>query len=100
LDYPGVGPQHSHLHASGRAEYVAVTDSEALEGLKSLSRMEGIIPALETAHAVYYAVKMAKDMRKDQHIVVCLSGRGDKDMVRVSQELGLSLENQPEGQQH
>ncbi len=91
LDYPGVGPQHAYLHESGRATYVPVTDEEALKGLKLLAKFEGIIPALETSHAIYFAVELAKTMKKDQDIVVCLSGRGDKDMVRVAEELHFDL---------
>lgn len=88
LDYPGVGPEHSHFKETGRAEYVAVTDQEALEGMTLLSRTEGIIPALESSHAVYQAAQMAPSMGADQIIVVCLSGRGDKDMAEVSRALG------------
>jgi tryptophan synthase beta subunit len=91
LDYPGVGPQHAHLYESGRAKYIPVTDEEALEGLKSLARFEGIIPALETSHAIYTAMQVAKEMRPDQNIIICLSGRGDKDMVRVAEELKFDL---------
>ena len=80
LDYPGVGPEHSFLKESGRASYVAVTDKEALEGFKMLTELEGIIPALESSHALYYAGKLAKRLSKDKVIVVCLSGRGDKDI--------------------
>ncbi len=80
LDYPGVGPEHAFYQKTGRAEYAAVNDREALEGVKLLSRTEGIIPALETAHAVYYLKKLAKKTRKSDIIVVCLSGRGDKDI--------------------
>lgn len=80
LDYPGVGPEHSQLKESGRAEYTSVTDREALRATSLLSRLEGIIPALESAHAVAYAVKLAQKMEKEQTIVVCLSGRGDKDL--------------------
>jgi tryptophan synthase beta chain len=80
LDYPGVGPEHSQLKESGRAEYISVTDREALRATSLLSRLEGIIPALESAHAVAYAVKLAQKMEKEQTIVVCLSGRGDKDL--------------------
>eukprot|EP00475_Leptophrys_vorax_P038896 TRINITY_DN6947_c0_g1_i1.p1 TRINITY_DN6947_c0_g1~~TRINITY_DN6947_c0_g1_i1.p1 ORF type:complete len:861 (-),score=226.70 TRINITY_DN6947_c0_g1_i1:75-2657(-) len=93
LDYPGVGPQHAHLHESGRAQYVPVTDGEALEGLKALSKLEGIIPALETAHAIFHAMRMAKEMPMDADICVCLSGRGDKDMVRVAEELKFQLKH-------
>lgn len=80
LDYPGVGPEHSYLKKTGRAQYVAVTDKEALQGFQMLTELEGIIPALESAHAVYYAAKLAKRIAKNKTIVVCLSGRGDKDI--------------------
>lgn len=83
LDYPGVGPEHSHLKASGRAQYVAIDDVEALEAFKELSRMEGIIPALESAHAVAQAIKLAPELTQDQIIVVNVSGRGDKDVEQV-----------------
>lgn len=89
LDYPGVGPEHSFYKDSGRATYVTVNDEEALEGFKLLSNTEGIIPALESAHAIYYAVKMAKDLSQDKLIVVNLSGRGDKDMGIVTKALGM-----------
>jgi tryptophan synthase beta chain len=89
LDYPGVGPEHSYLKDSGRATYVAVTDAEALEGLQLLCRTEGIIPALETAHAVYHAVKVAAGRPAEQAIVICLSGRGDKDLNTVIDALGM-----------
>jgi tryptophan synthase beta subunit len=87
LDYPGVGPEHSFYKDSGRAEYVCVTDGQALEGLTLLSETEGIIPALETAHAIYYAAELAKTLPSDEIILVCLSGRGDKDMEIVAQAL-------------
>ncbi|KUO96857.1 tryptophan synthase subunit beta [Acidibacillus ferrooxidans] len=80
LDYPGIGPEHAHLFTSGRASYVPVTDQEALEAFVLLSRVEGIIPALESAHAVAYAMKKAAAMRRDEVLVVNLSGRGDKDV--------------------
>ena len=80
LDYPGVGPEHSFFKETGRAEYVAVTDKQALEGFKTLTELEGIIPALESSHAVYYAMKLAKRLPKSKSIVICLSGRGDKDI--------------------
>jgi len=83
LDYPGVGPQHVQLKQVGRAHYVSVTDKEAIRGFLLLSRLEGIIPALESAHAISYAVKFGKRMAKDKRIVVTLSGRGDKDMEVV-----------------
>ncbi|MDD5338340.1 MAG: tryptophan synthase subunit beta [Dehalococcoidales bacterium] len=89
LDYPGVGPEHSFYKDSDRATYVAVNDEETLEGFKLLSNTEGIIPALESAHAIYYAVKMAKDLSKDKLIIVNLSGRGDKDLGIVTQALGM-----------
>ena len=83
LDYPGIGPEHSYLKQTGRAEYVAVTGDEALEAFKSLSRIEGIIPALESSHAIAYATKLAKDLDSDDIIIVNLSGRGDKDVDQV-----------------
>ena len=83
LDYPGVGPQHAHLHASGRAQYVSVTDDEALEAFKLLSAHEGIIPALESAHALAYALKVAEQSREPKILLVNLSGRGDKDIDHV-----------------
>jgi tryptophan synthase beta chain len=89
LDYPGVGPEHSYLKDSGRARYVAVTDKEALEGFQLLCNTEGITPALEPAHAIFYAAKMAGSLEKEQIIVVNLSGRGDKDMDIVAQALGV-----------
>lgn len=85
LDYPGVGPEHSHFNAIGRAHYVPITDEEALEGFKLLSRLEGIIPALESSHAIAYVVKLAKELGKDKSIIVCLSGRGDKDVMQVKE---------------
>lgn len=87
LDYPGVGPEHSHLKDSGRADYVAIDDKEALEAFQLLSRTEGIVPALESAHAIAYAVKFAGTLPKNQSIVVNLSGRGDKDMSIVIKAL-------------
>jgi len=91
LDYPGVGPEHAHLHATKRASYVAVTDAEAVEALRLLTETEGIIPALESAHAIAHVAKIAPRMRRDQIIVVNLSGRGDKDMNTVAQYLGVTL---------
>jgi tryptophan synthase beta subunit len=79
LDYPGVGPEHAYLKDSGRVQYVSITDKEAMDALAELCRMEGIIPAIESAHALAYAFKRARTMTKDQSIVLCLSGRGDKD---------------------
>ena len=91
LDYPGVGPEHSWLKASGRAEYLAVTDDEALEGFRLLCRSEGIIPALESAHAIYHVSRMAADMPSDSIIVVCLSGRGDKDVPSIAEREGIGF---------
>jgi tryptophan synthase beta chain len=91
LDYPGVGPEHSYYKETGRARYFAVTDEEALEGFNLLSQKEGIIPALEPAHAIYYATRLAGELSKDQIILVNLSGRGDKDMDIVAQALGVQL---------
>jgi tryptophan synthase beta chain len=91
LDYPGVGPEHSYLKDSGRATYVAVTDEEALEGFQLLCKTEGITPALEPAHAIFYAAKAAVSLDREQTIVVNLSGRGDKDMDIVAQALGVKL---------
>jgi tryptophan synthase beta chain len=91
LDYPGVGPELAWLKDSGRAEYTAVTDTEALDGLKLLSETEGIIPALESAHAVAYAAKLAPTLSREQVMIVNLSGRGDKDMQTVARALGVEL---------
>jgi len=89
LDYPGVGPEHSYLKDTGRATYVAVNDEEALEGFQLLCKTEGITPALEPAHAIFYAAKIASSLNKEQIMVVNLSGRGDKDMDIVVQALGV-----------
>jgi tryptophan synthase beta chain len=91
LDYPGVGPEHAWLKDSGRACYDAVTDQEALAAFHKLTRTEGIIPALETSHAIAYALKLAPTMRKDQSILINLSGRGDKDMHTVAAREGMKL---------
>ena len=95
LDYPGVGPEHAFLADIGRAEYVGVTDKEALEAFHYLCRTEGIIPALESAHAVAYAMKLAKTMRTDQSILVNLSGRGDKDIGTVADLAGVEFYDRP-----
>jgi tryptophan synthase beta chain len=87
LDYPGVGPEHAFYKDSGRAQYVSVTDRQAIDGLTLLCETEGIIPALETAHAVFYAAELAKTLSQEQVILVCLSGRGDKDMEIIAQAL-------------
>ncbi len=91
LDYPGVGPEHSYLKDLGRAEYVGVTDAQALEGFQHLCRTEGIIPALEPAHAMYHAAQLASALPQDQIVLVNLSGRGDKDMTIVAEGLGVEL---------
>ena len=91
LDYPGVGPEHSFYKATGRAEYVSVTDEESVEGFKLLSEAEGIIPALEAAHAMAYIRKLAPTLDRDQTIVLCLSGRGDKDVYTIAKVLGVEL---------
>jgi tryptophan synthase beta chain len=91
LDYPGVGPEHAWLKDTGRAEYVAVTDAEALDALKTLSETEGIIPALESSHAVAHAIKLAPMLPRDQIMIVNLSGRGDKDMQTVARAFGVTL---------
>ena len=91
LDYPGVGPEHAHLYDTGRTQYVAITDDEAVDAFEYLSRTEGIIPAIESAHAVAYARKLAPAMRKDQIIVITLSGRGDKDCAAIARYRGEDL---------
>lgn len=91
LDYPGVGPEHSHLKSTGRASYVSVTDDEALEGFRLLSQSEGIIPALESAHAVHYAVELGKKLGGDEIVLVNLSGRGDKDIDTVARATGVGI---------
>ena len=88
LDYPGIGPEHAHLYDTGRAQYVSVTDEEAVEAFEYLSRTEGIIPAIESAHAVAYARKIVPKMRKDQSVVITISGRGDKDCVAIARYRG------------
>ena len=91
LDYPGVGPEHSYLKDTGRAVYVDATDDEAMDAFRALTRIEGIMPAIESSHAVAYAMKLAKEMDKDQTIVVNLSGRGDKDIHTVAQIDGINI---------
>ena len=88
LDYPGIGPEHAYLHSIGRAEYVPVTDDEAVEAFETLSRTEGIIPAIESAHAMAHAIKLAPTMNQDQILVICLSGRGDKDVAAIARYKG------------
>jgi tryptophan synthase beta chain len=91
LDYPGVGPEHAQLHDTHRAEYVAVTDDEAVAAFEFLSRTEGIIPAIESAHAVAHAIKIAPAMGKDQILVINLSGRGDKDCAAIARYRGQDI---------
>jgi tryptophan synthase beta chain len=91
LDYPGVGPEHAHLRDSGRASYETATDDEAIEALKTLTATEGIIPALESAHAIAHAMRIAGGMGRDEILLVNLSGRGDKDMNTVADHLGVTL---------
>ncbi len=90
LDYPSIGPEHAFLHDSGRVQYVSVSDAEALEAFRTLSKLEGIIPALESAHAIAHAIKVASAMPRDEVMIVNLSGRGDKDMEQAQQLLGLT----------
>ena len=91
LDYPGIGPEHAMLAEEGRAEYVPITDNEAVEAFEYLSRTEGIIPAIESAHAVAYAKKLAPTMGKDKIIVVNISGRGDKDVAAIARYRGVEI---------
>ena len=91
LDYPGIGPEHAYLHDIGRAEYVSATDDEAVEAFEYLSRMEGIIPAIESSHAIAHAMRIAPDMDKDDVIVITVSGRGDKDVAAIARYKGVEL---------
>ena len=91
LDYPGIGPEHAYLHDIGRAQYVPVTDDEAVNAFEYMSKMEGIIPAIESSHAVAYALKLAPTMRKDQTIVITISGRGDKDCTAIARYRGENI---------
>jgi len=91
LDYPGIGPEHAQLNASGRAQYVPVTDEEAVDAFEFLSKTEGIIPALESAHAVAHVKKIAPKMKKSDIIIICLSGRGDKDAASVARYKGENI---------
>jgi len=93
LDYPGVGPEHAYYRDAGRFEFVSVTDEEAVEAFQALSRLEGIMPALESAHAVAYAMRLAKTLPRSKAIVIGLSGRGDKDVHVVAKHLGVALES-------
>lgn len=92
LDYPGIGPEHAHLHDIGRAEYLSVTDEQAVCAFEYLTRMEGIIPAIESAHAVAAAMEIVPNMKKDESVVICLSGRGDKDVFQAARYRGVKLD--------
>ena len=92
LDYPGVGPEHSYWHDMGRVEYTSVTDMEALDAFDLVARNEGILPALETSHALAWAVREAATRRPDEMLVVCLSGRGDKDAAEIARLRGLAAD--------
>jgi tryptophan synthase beta chain len=92
LDYPGVGPEHAWLKDTGRASYVSVTDEEALEGFTVLTREEGILPALESSHAIAHVLKLAPTLSRETTIVICLSGRGDKDIHTVAEAMGVTLQ--------
>jgi tryptophan synthase beta chain len=100
LDYPGVGPEHAWLKDNGRAEYVSITDDEALEAFHRCCRTEGILPALESAHAIAYAAKLAPTLPKDKILLVNLSGRGDKDMATVAERSGLDFSVPTNGSRH
>lgn len=91
LDYPGIGPEHAYLRDAGRAQYVPITDDEAVAAFEYLSRVEGIIPAIESAHAVAYARKLAPTLSPDESIIVCLSGRGDKDVAAIARYKGVDI---------
>lgn len=91
LDYPGVGPEHAHLHDLGRAKYVAITDDEAVAAFEYLARTEGIICAIESAHAIAYAQKIVPTMAKDDIVIICLSGRGDKDVAAIARYRGVDI---------
>ena len=91
LDYPGIGPEHAYLHDTGRAEYVPITDDEAVEAFEYLAKTEGIICAIESAHAVAQAMKIAPQMGKDESMIICLSGRGDKDVAAIARYRGVEI---------
>jgi tryptophan synthase beta chain len=91
LDYPGVGPEHAYLHEAGRAEYLAITDDEAMEAFALLSKSEGIIPAIETAHALAGAMKIGKELGSSSNLLINLSGRGDKDVQTAAKYFGIPL---------
>ncbi|WP_019880423.1 tryptophan synthase subunit beta [Succinispira mobilis] len=91
LDYPGIGPEHAYLHSNGRAEYLAATDEQAVQAFEYLAQIEGIIPAIESAHAVHIARQLAPTMKSTESIIICLSGRGDKDVQQIAKYRGISL---------
>ena len=91
LDYPGIGPEHAYLHDSKRAQYVPVTDDEAVNAFEYIAKTEGIIAAIESSHAVAHLMKIAPNMKKDQIIICCLSGRGDKDVAAIARYRGVNL---------
>lgn len=91
LDYPGIGPEHAYLNSVGRAKYVSITDDEAVNAFEYIARTEGIICAIESAHAVAEVIKLAPTMKKDEIIIVCLSGRGDKDVAAIARYRGVDL---------
>jgi len=91
LYYPGIGPDHAFMYETGRAEYVPVTDKEAVEAFRYLTRIEGIIPAIESSHAVAYALKLAPKLTKDKVVVINLSGRGDKDVYSIARYMGVNV---------
>lgn len=91
LDYPGIGPEHAYLHDTGRAQYIPVTDEEAVDAFEYLARTEGIICAVESAHAVAHVRKLAPKLDKNQSLIVCLSGRGDKDVAAIARYRGVNI---------
>ena len=92
LDYPGIGPEHAYLHSTGRADYVSITDEEAVRAFEYLSKTEGVIPAIESSHAVAAAMKIIPEMGRDQIVVINLSGRGDKDVYSIARYRGVKLD--------
>ncbi len=91
MDYPGIGPEHAYLHSIGRASYVPVTDDEAVDAFEYLAKTEGIICAIESAHAVAHALKIVPTMKKDDIVIICLSGRGDKDVAAIARYRGKDI---------
>lgn len=91
LDYPGIGPEHAYLHDTKRAQYVPITDDEAVDAFEYIAKTEGIICAIESAHAIAHAIKIAPTMKKDDILIVCLSGRGDKDVAAIARYRGKEI---------